>query len=340
MRILETHIMNICVYPSGAWGTAFALHCQRVGHTTTLVSFEMEEALTMTTQRENVARLPGCPLPQDLQIGTELLPALMEADGVILASASKHLGEAARAIAEARREATRLRWVVTLCKGLEPGKNRLPEDVVKEHLPDLAYGVISGPTFASQVARGRPSALVLGMEDDTLAETLQEALSSSDLRIYRTNDVKGVELGGCLKNVYAIAAGQCDGLGLGDNSKAALLTRALHEMVRVGLTFGGSRETFYGLSGFGDLVLTCNGQESRNRTFGEAFAKGRSSNEILAEGTTVEGYHTARCFHELCAEHKIDAPILREVYETLYEGKPVEKALRTLMAREPKPEHL
>ncbi len=325
--------MNICIYPAGAWGTAVALHLVRIGHIVTLVPRELDQALALTSDRENKRHLPGHKLPSDLQLGLELTPSLMEADLLILACPSAFLREVCGTVAASMGKAWRLKTVLTLSKGLEPGTGKLPAEVMGESLPNLAHGVLSGPTFASQVAEGQPSALVLAMSDDSAACDLQEALSGSGLRVYRTDDLVGVELGGSLKNVYALAAGMCDGLGLGDNSKAALLTRALHEMVRLGKCFGGRTETFYGLSGFGDLSLTCNGAESRNRAFGEAIARGASASELLEDGRTVEGYHTARAFQKLCEEKGIEAPILREMNAVLFNGKEVRQAMDDLMNR-------
>lgn len=332
--------MNICVFPSGAWGTAMALHLLRLGHTVTLVPRTLEEALEMATTRENRLFFPGHRLPPDLQIATEMAPALMEAELAIVACPSKFLRSVCREIRDELGQARHLRWFVTLCKGLEVGTNCLPTQVLEEELPEYTHGVLSGPTFASQVGEGQPSAIVLGTDaPPDEARILQNVLSGDQLRIYTSADPLGVQLGGCLKNVYAIASGMCDGLKLRDNSRAALLTRALHELVRVGEALGGQRETFYGLSGLGDLVLTCNGAESRNRTFGELFAQGVGIHELInVRGMTVEGYRTSACFHEICQERGIVAPILEQIYRILYEGQNLPSALASLMGRDLKAE--
>jgi len=334
--------MQLTILPAGAWGTALAIHVCRLGHTVTIVPREPEVATAMASQRENDRYFPGFTLPPDLQIALEPGPALMEADVLVLACPSKFLRSTCREIRPLLKDATALQAVVVLCKGLEEGTNALPLDVVAEELPGLARGVLSGPTFASQIAAAQPSALVLATDLEAKdAAVLQETLSGETVRVYTTDDLIGVELGGCLKNVYAIAAGMCDGLGLRDNSKAALLTRALHEMVRVGEALGGRRETFYGLTGFGDLVLTCNGQESRNRTFGEALAQGTTADELINErGMTVEGYRTAICFHNLCAEKGVEAPILEQIYRILYEGQSMQDAIPALMGRDLKAERV
>lgn len=333
--------MNICILPAGAWGTALAIQLSNQGHSVTLVPHTLEEAMDMGSTRENRRFFPGHPLPADLQVGFEKKPALMEADACIIACPSKFLRSVCRDIRSQLDEARSLKLFVTICKGLEEGTNELPSTILEEELPGYAHGVLSGPTFASQVAEGQPSAIVLATDaGEAEMNRLQEAISSDSLRVYTSKDMVGVELGGCLKNVYAIASGMCDGLELRDNSKAALLTRALHEMVRVGTALGGKPETFYGLTGFGDLVLTCNGKESRNRTFGEAFARGESIQSLIEEKQmTVEGYRTSHCFHHICLEKGIEAPILEQIYRILYEGQTASEAIRALMGRELKPEH-
>lgn len=332
--------MNICILPAGAWGTALAIHLSRRGHSVTLVPHTLEEAMDMGATRENRAFFPGHALPPDLQVGFEIKPALMEADVCILACPSKFLRPVCRNVRGQLDEARSLKLFVTICKGLEEGTNDIPSTILEDELPGYYHGVLSGPTFASQVADGQPSAIVLATNaHDAIMGRLQEAISDENLRVYTSDDMVGVELGGCLKNVYAIASGMCDGLGLRDNSKAALLTRALHELVRVGTTLGGKAETFYGLTGFGDLVLTCNGQESRNRTFGELFAKGESVESLIEDRKmTVEGYRTSHCFHHICLDKGIEAPILEQIYRILFEGQTASEAIRALMGRQLKSE--
>lgn len=203
-------------------------------------------------------------------------------------------------------------------------------------------GALSGPTNAAEVARGLPAAMVLAARgDEALIHEVQAAISGPTLRVYTTDDIAGVEYGGCLKNVYAIAAGCCEGLGLGDNAKAALMTRAVAEMVRVGCSLGSRQETFYGLSGFGDLVATCHGSWSRNREFGQRIGEGRGIPELLkGRRTVVEGYETTRSFAGLCAEKGIDAPILGETNAILFKGRRPGDAISALMMRELKRENI
>lgn len=332
--------MHFVITPAGAWGTAMALHLSRMGHIVTLLFREPEEAAAAATERDNTYYLPGRRLPDHMQIGCELAPALLEADVLVVACPSKFLRSVCREIKEAQSGARQLRAVVSLTKGLEAQTQLTCTQVMEQELEGLAVGVLSGPTFASQVADGQPGAAVLASTcPPELLKELQHAMSGYSLRLYTSTDIVGVELAGSLKNVYAIASGICDGLGFRDNAKAALLTRALAEMVRLGTAMGGRVETFYGLTGFGDLVLTCNGQESRNRTFGELFAKGTSIDTLLNErNMTVEGYRTCAEFHNLCLHRKLEAPILAEIHAMLYEGKQPLDALKSLMTRELKAE--
>jgi glycerol-3-phosphate dehydrogenase (NAD(P)+) len=329
--------MNIVVVGAGAWGTAFALHLSRLGHTVTLAPRRFEQALALASTRENADYLPGFALPQSIQIGHELVPVLMEAEVVLLACPSQALRETCERVQAGRSLATQLRLVVSLAKGLELGTHLRPSEVMTAVLPGLAVGSLSGPTNAAEVAAGKPCAMVLaasGCEEGFLAD-VQAALSGPTLRVYRGDDVAGVEFGGCLKNVYAIAAGCVDGLRLGDNAKAALLTRALAEMVRLGVALGAKAETFYGLGGFGDLVATCTGGWSRNRTFGQHLGEGKKAVELIAGSkSVVEGYRTTQSFFELVAERGIDAPILAQAHAILYAGKPPAEALAALMGRE------
>ena len=332
--------MNFAVIGAGAWGTAFAIHLSRLGHTVTLVPRRFEQALALASTRENADYLPGLNLPPSVQVGHELTPVLMEAEVVLLACPSQALRETCERLRDNLGLATQLKLIISLAKGLELGTHLRPSEVITAVLPNYAAGSLTGPTNAAEVARGRPSAMVLASAktNEVLTE-VQAALSGPTLRVYTSNDVAGAEFGGCLKNVYAIAAGCCDGLKLGDNAKAALLTRALAEMVRVGVALGAKADTFYGLSGFGDLVVTCNGAWSRNRTFGQHLGEGaNAANLIAASKSVVEGYRTTESFAGLCKERGIDAPILAETYRIIYEGRAPAEALAALMSRELKRE--
>lgn len=325
--------MNFVVVGAGAWGTAFALHLARRDHAVTLVPRRPEQAQAIAATRENADYLPGMPLPAKIAVTADLDQAARTADAVLLACPAQAL----------RDTCARLRprgIVVSLAKGLEVGTHLRPTEVMAAALPGARVAALTGPTNALGVARGDPSAMVLAVAGDAgVAANLQAAWSDRSLRVYTSDDLAGVEFGGCLKNIYAIAAGCCDGLKLGDNTKAALLTRALAEMVRVGVALGARPETFYGLSGFGDLVATCYGGWSRNREFGAQVGAGRTVAELMGgRRTVVEGYKTTEAFAGLCRARGIDAPILLETYAILFEGKKPGDALGALMTRELKRE--
>ncbi|MDQ8186568.1 NAD(P)H-dependent glycerol-3-phosphate dehydrogenase [Pelagicoccus sp. SDUM812002] len=334
--------LKISVCGAGAWGTSVALHCERQGLATTLMARRPEQAAAMAADRENKDYLPGFAFGENLAVTSDLAKSLFGADVVFLGAPSYALRAWCQQIAALRPGVLKEDVLfVSLAKGLELETRQTPCGIVKEELPGATVGSLSGPTFAGEVAAGKPTAMTLAFDDcqDGDIERLQNAISGPNLRVYASRDLKGVELGGCLKNVYAIAAGCCQGLKLGDNALASLLTRAVAEMVRVGQALGANLETFYGLSGFGDLVATCHGEWSRNRTFGEMIARGRTAADIIAQQrTAVEGYRTAKAFHNECQSKGIEAPILEQVYKICYESKPPLQALSDLMSRDLKKE--
>lgn len=326
--------MTFVVVGAGAWGTAFAVHLARLGQAVTLVPRRAEQMVKLGVMRENEDYLPGISLPEALRVEADLEKALNGAEVVLLACPSQALRETCVRVCDALKgEGVKL--VASLAKGLELGTHLRPSEVIGDVFKKPIAGSLTGPTNAAEVARGLPAAMVLGVTDTgATAQEVQAALSGPTLRVYTSDDLAGLEIGGCLKNVYAIAAGCSDGLKLGDNTRAALLTRALAEMVRVGVRLGARAETFYGLSGFGDLVATCHGGWSRNREFGEQVGRGRSVTELLKDRkSVVEGYKTTKSFHELCTQQGIDAPILAETHAILFEGKQPAEALRALMTR-------
>jgi glycerol-3-phosphate dehydrogenase (NAD(P)+) len=320
---------------AGAWGTSFAVHLARLGHSVVLAPRREEHAEALRNTHENVDYLPGIVLPASLRVEADLHKALQGCSLVLLACPAQALRETSRRVKAVLGDGGSKVCVLSLSKGLESGSHLRPSQVMEQELPDCLIGAITGPTNAAEVARGLPAAMVLAMNrsDDRLG-SIQLALSCPTLRLYTSDDIAGIEYGGCLKNIYAIAAGCCDGLVLGDNAKAALLTRALAEMIRVGVSLGARGETFYGLGGFGDLVATCHGAWSRNRGFGQMLGEGLTAAEIFANRkTVVEGYKTAESFYGLCRELDIDAPILSEVYRICFEGKTVRESMLALMTR-------
>ena len=333
--------MNFCILGAGAWGTAVAVYLSRIGHVVTLVPRRIEHALTLSSDRENRDYLPGIEFDSNMQVGCSLRPVLMECDYLFLACPSHALRETCRKASAFKEDSWKLRGTIALCKGLEPKSNLFAHEVMQEELgKEIGSGYLTGPSHAHEVAEGKPAAMVLAMDcgESELVE-LQGSLSSSILRIYRSEDRMGVGLGSCLKNVYAIATGLSDGLGLGDNARAALLTRSMNEMMALGVALGGESDTFVGLSGFGDLIATCMGGWSRNRTFGLALAEGAKPDEVVrSQKTVVEGYSATACFYEKCRGLGVEMPILSEVYSILHEGKAPSLAIADLMGRDLKAE--
>jgi glycerol-3-phosphate dehydrogenase (NAD(P)+) len=273
-------------------------------------------------------------------VTSELRCAIVEADLALIACPSQSLRGWCEQVRAVMHDTARLQLFLSLVKGLEIGTHLRPSEVMAQILPGLNCGTLTGPTNAAEVGHGLPAAMVMAAaRPDEFVRQVQAAMSGPALRIYTSDDLAGAEYGGSLKNIYAIAAGLCDGLKLGDNAKASLITRALTEMVRVGQSLGANKDTFYGLSGFGDLVATCHGSWSRNREFGENIGAGRSVAALLAgRKTVVEGHQSTEALHGLCAERGISAPILAEVYAILYRGKQPADALHALMTRELKRE--
>lgn len=327
--------MNSVILGAGAWGTALAVHLVRRGHRTTLVPRRIELALEMAQTRRNQRYLPDIHLENDLQIGFEQHPLLLEADVVFLAAPACGIPELAESLKRNLPASSPLKLVVSLAKGFHPETLRFPTDWIKTALPDIDVGVLSGPTNAAEVACGLPTAIVLGTDgSDDVVDCVQAALADQRFRVYRSPDVRGVELGGALKNPYAIGAGICDGLGLGDNAKAALLTRSLAELSRIGIAAGGNPETFPGLSGFGDLIATAYGPWSRNYSFGRSIGTGSTIEELMkGRHTIVEGFTATNAFHRFAQQNGIDAPILEQLNSILHGGTSPGEAISQLMSR-------
>lgn len=317
-----------------------ALYLARLGHSVILVPRRPEHAEELAQERKNTSYLPGFPFENTIIITADISSALASADLVFLACPSMALRSLCETIKTKLHNKHSIKCIISLCKGLEKETFLTPTAVIQSILPELTAGALSGPTYASEVARGQPTASTFTTHGSlALMQEIQESISSSQLRVYRSTDVAGVEYASCLKNVYAIGAGICDGLQLGDNAKAAYLTRTLNELVRLGVCLGGEPGTFYGLSGFGDLVATCFGAWSRNRTFGEQMAHGSDAQAIMMhQKTVVEGYWATACFHNLLESRGMEAPILNEIHAVLYTNKPSRLALENLMTRELKAE--
>jgi glycerol-3-phosphate dehydrogenase (NAD(P)+) len=328
--------MRAAVIGAGAWGTALADLLCRASHDVTLWAYESDVADCINTHHENRRFLAGIALPVQLKATSTADCAAEGAELVIFAAPSHALRAIARATAKGiERDAT----LAVATKGIEPVTFALMTDVVAQEIPDRPVVAFSGPSFAVEVSQGQPTAVVAASTDLAAAQRVQQACSSPTFRVYTHEDVTGVELGGALKNVIAIAVGIADGLGLGYNTRAALITRGLAEMARLGTSLGANAGTFAGLAGVGDLVLTCTGPLSRNRTLGVQIGKGVSLDRALAERETVaEGVLTARSAHALARLRGIEMPIVAAVHRILFEGDTAGDAMRALMTRELKGE--
>ncbi|MBU0622830.1 MAG: NAD(P)-dependent glycerol-3-phosphate dehydrogenase [Gammaproteobacteria bacterium] len=324
--------MKIAILGSGAWGTALAVSFAP-RHQVTLWSREEVEIEAMVRDRCNQRFLPDIPLPDQLMLSTSLNEALAGAELAIVAVPVAGLRGTLQQLA---RQSSPIP-VIWVCKGFESETSLFPHQVAEQILPaSFPRGVLSGPSFAQEVARSQPTAMTLASNDGEFAQRMAQALHHSRLRIYSSTDVVGVEIGGAVKNVLAIAAGICDGMKMGLNARAALLTRGLAEMTRLGLQMGGKAETLGGLSGVGDLILTCTGDLSRNRQVGMLLAQHKSLANILSElGHVAEGVYTAREVHFIAQQHGVDMPICDAVYRVLYEDLPADQAVEALLSRKP-----
>ncbi len=327
--------MNVAVLGSGAWGTALAISLAP-RHQVTLWARDAEQIDAMRGARRNQRYLPGIPFPAELELSSSLNEALAGAELVIVAVPVAGLRATLQEIAS-RFGNVELPAVIWLCKGFESGTSQFPHQIADETLPArFPRGVLSGPSFAQEVARNLPTAMTLASNDGEFAQRTAKALHHSRLRIYSSTDVVGVEIGGAIKNVLAIAAGICDGMQMGLNARAALLTRGLVEMTRLGLQMGGRAETLGGLSGVGDLILTCTGDLSRNRQVGMLLAQHKSLSNILNElGHVAEGVYTAREVHSIAQKLGVEMPICEAVYRVLYEDLAADKAVEALLSRQP-----
>ena len=325
---------KVTVLGSGGWGMALALVAYKNGCKVTLWSPFEEEVKLLKEKRTNERLLSGVVLPDDIDITNDL--SVVEGDTItIIATPST----AIRSVAQKLKQYKDIGIVVNVSKGLEKGTLKRLSQVIADELPLSHIVVLSGPSHAEEVARNIPTSLVSASYSGAAAQIVQNVMSNENLRIYTNDDVIGVELGGALKNVIAIAAGGCDGLGLGDNTKAALITRGLAEMTRLGLCMGAKEYTFSGLTGIGDLVVTCTSKHSRNNRFGFLVGSGVPVKEALETVGTVEGYYAVFMAYALAEKYSIEMPIINEIYKIIYEEKNVKEALYDLMNRPNKQEH-
>lgn len=325
---------KITVLGSGGWGTALALAAERQGHTVFLWSPFEAEIGALLADREHKKLLAGVKIPETITITTDFL-CVEGSDITIVAVPSLAVRETAVRLKAIQSPGI----VVNVAKGLEPDTLIRLSQVLRSELPAARVAVLSGPSHAEEVARNVPTTLVAASADPSTAEQVQETLMSKTLRIYTNDDIVGVELGGAFKNIIALAAGICDGLGMGDNTKAALMTRGLTEIARLGVALGAHQQTFAGLAGIGDLVVTCTSMHSRNRRFGILIGQMVPAKEALEQVGTVEGYHATRLARQLAAREGVEMPITEQCYRVLYENFPPLEAIKSLMSRPGKNEH-
>ncbi len=318
---------KISILGTGGWGIALGIHAFSLGHTVKMWSPFKEEVDMLLVKRENENLLKGVKLPEEIVL-TNQISDVLGSDITILAVPSFAVRSTAKLLS-----GTDCGIVVNVAKGFEKGTLLRLSEVIKQELPDKKIVVLSGPSHAEEVARAVPTTVVSASFDSAAASFVQKALIGPNFRIYTNHDVIGVEVGGAMKNVMAVAAGIENGLNIGDNARAALLTRGLNEVARLGCKMGAEAKTFMGLSGLGDLIVTCMSEHSRNNRFGNLIGKGVDTETALKEVGTVEGYYAAEIAHELCIKYDIEMPIANECYNILFNGAKPLDAIKHLMTR-------
>ena len=320
------------VIGAGSWGTALAIQLAREGNPTRLWGRDRAQIDAMRDARRNIAYLPDAEFPAALRVVHDLDEALEDARDALIAVPSHAFREMLQVIEPRLGRGTRIAWAT---KGFETGTGLLPHQIAREVMPSRPGAVLSGPTFAREVGAGLPTAMTVASQDERFAKELALRLSGPSFRAYTQADILGVEVGGAVKNVIAIGSGIADGMGFGANTRVALITRGLAEMMRLGVGLGALRDTFMGLAGLGDLVLTCTDDQSRNRRFGMALGRGQS---LSAAGSAihqvVEGLPAARAVCSVARRLSVDMPICQEIYQVMHAGKPVRDAVQALMSRE------
>ena len=336
MALNNRVIKTISIIGDGGWGTTLAIHLSRKKYPVTLWGAFEENIAQSAKSRENKKFLPGIKIPAQVRLTSDIDKAVLFADLIVLSVPSEYL---TGTLSKIQNTSYKGKIFVSVVKGIQPVTFKRMSEVIHEYLPKVPLVVLSGPTIAGEVAQGIPTTAVAACKDHHLAVVIQKVFNSDSFRIYTNTDVIGVEFGGSVKNVIALACGICDGLKLGTNAKAAVLTRGLTEISRLGMALGARRETFYGLTGLGDLVTTCFSPNSRNRTVGEALGQGRKIKDVLGGMNAVaEGVVTAKAVYHLARKKKITIPIVTEVYKIIFENKPASKAMKDLMGRSLKSE--
>lgn len=321
---------------AGSWGTALSVLLRHNGHEVTVWSIDRKEVAMLREKREHETKLPGVKIPEDIVFTSELKEAMADQDVLVLAVPSPFVRSTCQSMKEYVRAG---QIIVNVAKGIEESTLMVLTDIIEEEMPYAVACDLSGPSHAEEVGRGIPTSCVVSAPTRKLAEYLQSIFTSPVFRVYTSPDMLGMELGASLKNVIALAAGIADGLGYGDNTKAALITRGIAEIARLGIAMGGKPETFYGLTGIGDLIVTCASVHSRNRKAGYLMGKGYTMEEAMKEvQMVVEGVYSAKAALKLSKKYQVEMPIVEQVNRVLFENKNAGEAVKELMLRERKGE--
>lgn len=328
---------KVSVIGAGSWGTALAVLLHKNEHDVTVWSIMEDEIKMLTEKREHVSKLPGVKLPDDMKFTTDLEASLQDKDMIVLAVPSPFTRSTAHKMCPYVKEG---QLIVNVAKGVEEKTLMTLSEIIEEEIPQANVAVLSGPSHAEEVGRGVPTTVVAGARDQHTAEYIQNIFMNRVFRVYTSPDILGMELGAALKNVIALAAGTADGLGHGDNLKAALITRGIAEITRLGTAMGAHVETFYGLSGIGDLIVTCASVHSRNRKAGYLIGQGCKMEEAMEKvQMIVEGVYSAKAAMGLAEKYNVELPIIEQVNKVLFEDKDPKEALDELMLRDKKIEH-
>ena len=328
---------DISVIGAGSWGTALALNLYKNGHRVTVWSIVESEVEMLKTEHEHKDKLPGVKLPEDMEFTTNLQAAVTDKDVLVLVVPSPYTRNTAHSMAPYIQEG---QLIINASKGIEEKTLMTMSAVIEEELPQAEVAVLSGPSHAEEVGKGLPTTIVVGAKKKATAEYLQNIFMNEVFRVYISPDVLGIELGAALKNVVALAAGIADGLGYGDNAKAALITRGITEIGRLGVAMGGKLETFCGLTGIGDLIVTCASMHSRNRRAGILIGQGYTMEQAMDEvKMVVEGVYSAKAAIGLARKYNVQLPIIEEVNAVLFEGQPADESVKNLMLRDKKIEN-
>ncbi|MCR4716672.1 MAG: NAD(P)H-dependent glycerol-3-phosphate dehydrogenase [Lachnospiraceae bacterium] len=328
---------KIAVLGAGSWGTALAMLLDENGHSVTIWSIDPREVEMLNTKHEQEDKLPGVKLSETISVTGDLEEAVTAKDILLFAVPSVFVRGTAKSVAKFYKKG---QIIIDVAKGIEEDTLMRLSEIIEQEIEDATVCVLSGPSHAEEVARKIPTTVVIGAKNHTMAKDLQNAFSNSWFRAYTSPDILGIELGGALKNVIALAAGMLDGLKLGDNTKAALITRGTGEIARLGIAMGGKAETFSGLSGMGDLIVTCTSVHSRNHNAGKLIGEGKTYEEAMAEvKMVVEGVYSAKAALALANKYDVELPIIEGVNEVLFNGKSVTDALNELFLRDVKREH-